>query len=194
MADEHAHTMHPGGPSAEGTEEEHHFHIFDLGVLMKTFMALVGLTVLTVVLALFERGYVAADTFGFEFALPFELPLGALSVPIALTIAGAKAAFVAANFMGLKHDKGSNLVVFLASIVFVLVMFTFTWFDTSFRDTFEGLSATPVDVLQEDANRLDQATQELAPTLEAVPLTSEPDPDLFPSAGSGENEAVPSTE
>lgn len=170
MAD-HAH--------AEGHEEHTGHgghHVFDAATLKKTFGILVGLTILTVVLALWERGY--ANVFGLEFTFP-HLPLGFLSVPIALAIAGTKVYWVASRFMGLKYEGGTNTLVFLGSTSFLLVFFAFTWLDFAFRDTFEELSAVPTDILEEESLDAQAIEAEIADQLDAVPLVAEPDPELF---------------
>src|SRR5690606_26007905 len=93
------------------THEEHTghggHHVLSRADLLRTFSILIGLTVLTVGLAFLER----ADV----------LPLGGLSVPVALAIAGAKAFFVAAYFMGLKYDTGTNLLTFVGGVVFLII-------------------------------------------------------------------------
>jgi caa(3)-type oxidase subunit IV len=153
-------------------------HVFDAATLKKTFFILVGLTILTVVLALWERGY--ANVFGLEFEFP-ALPLGVLSVPVALAIAGTKVYWVASRFMGLKFEKTkTNALVFLGSSSFLLVFFGFTWLDFAFRDTFEELSAVPTDVLEEEVLQAQEVQTEIADEFDAVPLVREtPDADLF---------------
>lgn len=165
----------------DGYADDHGHHVFDKTVLLRTFFALVFLTVLTVVLALFERGFVAAETFGFEFELPFSLPLGVLSVPVAMAIAGVKAFLVAAFFMGLKYEKGTNLLTFIASLIFLMFMFVLTFLDTSFRDTFDVQMSVPIDELEEEALRLEVRTQELEPRFQEQPLLGSPDSLLFES-------------
>jgi caa(3)-type oxidase subunit IV len=123
-------------------------HVFDAATLKKTFGILVGLTLLTVVLALWERGH--ANVFGLVFDFG-QLPVGALSVPIALAIAGTKAYWVASRFMGLKYEKSSNALVFLGSTAFLVVFFTFTYLDFAFRDTFDEISAVTRDDVQAEA-------------------------------------------
>lgn len=147
-------------------------HVFSDTILKKTFAILVGLTFLTVVLALWERGF--ANVFGLELTFP-ELPLGWLSVPVALGIAGTKAYFVAAYFMGLKYEAGSNLLVFVASLVFLVIFFAFTYLDFAFRDTFDEASAIPADVLEADAVAAEEAQIEV----DRETLLGRPDPALF---------------
>ena len=107
-------------------------HINQPNVLIRTILLLVALTILTVGFALAERAGI--------------LPLGGLSVPIALAIAGTKATFVAMYFMGLKYDGGTNALAFVAGIVFLAVFLSFTYLDTGFRDVFEPGSAVPIDM------------------------------------------------
>lgn len=145
-------------------------------MLVRVFLALVGLTVLTVVLALFERGF--ADVGGTRIDLP-QLHLGAFSVPVALAIAGVKATLVAAYFMNLREDRGTPLLSFIASFVFLIIFFAFTYLDTGFRDTFTEQSAVPVDIYQERLLEGQARTEALAPEFEAVPLVDTPDPRLF---------------
>lgn len=174
MADHTPSDPHGG----HGHGEHGHHHVFEKDVLLKTFGVLVALTFLTVVLALFERGFVAAETFGFEFALPFSIPFGPLSVPIALGIAGVKVYWVASRFMGLKYEAvKTNTLVFLGSSSFLVIFFAFTWLDFAYRDTFEELSAVPTDIFEEEV--LEAQEREAALEGEAAPLVNAPDPDLF---------------
>lgn len=169
-------------------------HVFDAATLLKTFYILVGLTFLTVVLALWERGF--ADFFGYQFEFP-ALPVGPLSVPIAFAIAGTKVYWVASRFMGLKYEKkGTNTLIFLGSTSFLLVFFAFTYLDFAFRDTFEELSAVPTDVLEEQALEAQTVQTEIEEQLNAVPLVNEPDPELFgtPPASAAEPAPVEPTE
>jgi caa(3)-type oxidase subunit IV len=118
------------------THEEHTghggHHVASRAMLLRTIGALCALTVLTVSLALMERAHI--------------IPLGGLSVPVALAIAGAKATLVAMFFMGLKYDSRTNLLAFVGGVVFLVIFLSFTFLDTLFRDTFEPSSAVPVDI------------------------------------------------
>jgi len=140
-------------------------HIFDSKTLIRTFVGLLVLTVLTVVTALMEReGW---------------LPLGPFSVPVALAIAGAKAFLVASFFMNLWYEKGTNLLVFVGSIVFVLIFIGITFLDFAFRPTFDEQSAIPTDVIQEDILEAAAATDAIQDQFQAVPLVEQADPVLF---------------
>jgi len=107
-------------------------HVLSRPTLLRTFGALCALTVLTVGLALLER----ADV----------IPLGDLSVPVALAIAGMKGTLVAMFFMGLKYDNRTNALAFVGGVVFLIIFLSFTFLDTLFRDTFDASSAVPLDV------------------------------------------------
>ena len=91
----------------------HGHHIASTRMLTTVFGSLVILTLLTVATS--------------------RLDLGALNVPLALLIAGTKAALVVGFFMALKYDNRVNALVFAVGSIFVLVFLTFTLLDTSFR-------------------------------------------------------------
>jgi cytochrome c oxidase subunit 4 len=88
-------------------------HITPQKTLIRVFIALVVLTILTV--------------------LTSRLDLGPLNVPLALTIAVTKGSFVVLIFMGLRYDNKINAVVLSVGAAFVLIFLVFTLFDTSFR-------------------------------------------------------------
>lgn len=134
----------------------HGHHILSAGILLKVFGALIFFTILTVVLGLMERSG--------------AIHLGALSVPVALGIAGVKATLVAMFFMALKYDNKVNALAFSLSLVFLAVFFVFTFLDTGFRDTFDEWSVTPIDEQEMEALRLEERAQELQPALDAQPL------------------------
>lgn len=136
--------MTPTDDAHAPTHEEHTghggHHVLSRTVLLRTIGALAALTVLTVGLAFAERAG--------------ALPLGPLSVPVALAIAGVKATLVAMFFMGLKYDRPTNTLAFVGAVVFLLIFLSFTMLDTQFRDTFEPMSAVPVDVARGEEARL----------------------------------------
>ena len=152
MAD-HPHDTSPNDPADHG---HHGHHILPADILLKVFGALIFFTILTVVLGLMERSG--------------AIHLGALSVPVALGIAGVKATLVAMFFMALKYDNKVNALAFSLSLVFLAVFFIFTFLDTGFRDTFDEWSATTVDEEEMEARELQERLEELQPQLEAQPL------------------------
>ena len=173
---------HPDGHT-ENTGHGAH-HVFSDKMLKTTFAVLCTLTLLTVVLALMERGY--GDFFGTRFAMP-HVEFGALSVPIALAIASVKAYFVVSNFMGLRHDSPTYRLVFLGTLVFLLIFFSFTFLDFRFRNTFEELSAVPVDIEQQQVLAAQAEQDSIQAAYDAAPLVARPDSLLFgrPSAPAG---------
>ena len=151
-------------------------HVFSATTLKTTFAILVCLTLLTVVLALVERGY--GVWFGTRFGMP-HIEFGWLSVPLALGIAGVKSYFVVANFMGLKHDNPTYRLVFLATLVFLVIFFSFTLLDFRFRNTFEALSAVPVDIEAQQTNDAKAVQDSIQARYDAAPFVVQPDSLLF---------------
>jgi cytochrome c oxidase subunit 4 len=60
-----------------------------------------------------------------------RVDLGTWNVVVALAIASLKACLVALFFMHLKYDKKFNVVVFVTSLFFALVLVFFILFDTT---------------------------------------------------------------
>jgi cytochrome c oxidase subunit 4 len=60
--------------------------------------------------------------------------LGSASLPVAMIVAVTKAALVCAYFMHLRYDNKYHLFVFVSTILFVSIFFTFTLFDLESRD------------------------------------------------------------
>ncbi|MEM8599827.1 MAG: cytochrome C oxidase subunit IV family protein [Bacteroidota bacterium] len=135
---------------------DHSHHVLGKKMLFSVFGGLVFLTIVTVVLAFMERAHI--------------LPLGPLSVPVALAIAGAKASLVALFFMGLKHDGGTNAIAFVLSIVFLVVFITFTYLDTGFRGTLEDRIAVPIDLIEAEEQRARMQQDAIRSQFEAQPV------------------------
>ena len=147
---------------ADPADHGHHgHHILSAKLLLTVFFALVGLTVLTVGLGLLEQSG--------------AIHLGALSVPVALGIAGVKATLVAMFFMALKYDNKVNVLAFSLSIVFLVVFFVFTFLDTGFRDTFDDWSVTPIDQQELEELQLQERNEAILPAFEAQPLVLQGD-------------------
>jgi cytochrome c oxidase subunit 4 len=92
---------------AENNHEEH--HIVPAQLLTKILIALLALTILTVVTA--------------------QMHLGAIAGLVAFAIAGVKAYMVMAYFMGLKYDSASNRLIFASGFIFLGIMFFFCILD-----------------------------------------------------------------
>lgn len=88
-------------------------HITPIKTLIQVILALVALTVLTVVTS--------------------RLDLGVFNIPLALFIAFVKASFVVLIFMALRYDNRINAVIFALGTVMAVVFLVFTLFDTAFR-------------------------------------------------------------
>jgi cytochrome c oxidase subunit IV len=84
-------------------------HILPVRTYLLVFVALLGLTALTV-----------AASF---------LPVGVLHVPIALAIAGVKAALVLLIFMHVWYSKRLILVVALSGLLWLAILIVFTMAD-----------------------------------------------------------------
>jgi len=163
-----AHTDDAHAPTHEEHTGHGAHHVNSRALLLRTFGGLVGLTILTVGLAFAERAGV--------------LPLGGLSVPVALAIAGVKATLVALYFMGLKYDSRTNALAFVGAIVFLAIFLSFTFLDTLFRDTFEPMSAVPVDVIRAESAALAARDSLFDDATNPASLVTPTDTLLFPNA------------
>lgn len=104
---------HDNNSHGHGQHEEHHHHILDEKTALKTFGALLVLTVITVWIA--------------------GVDLGRLNLFVAILVATVKATLVGAIFMGLKYDKKENAVIFVTSFLFLAIFIVFTGSDLFFR-------------------------------------------------------------
>jgi len=96
---------------ADDEHEEHGLaHVMPVRILVGVFLALVLLTVLTVVATFF--------------------PTGSLEIWISLGIATVKASLVAAYFMHLRYDNPLNAVLFAFGLLFVALFVGFLLLDT----------------------------------------------------------------
>ena len=93
---------------------EVHEHVSPSSVYVKVLLALFVLT-------------------GLTYAVSF-LDLGPASLAVAMIVAVAKATLVCTWFMHLKYDERYHVFVFLSSLLFVGIFFTFTIFDLANRD------------------------------------------------------------
>lgn len=94
--------------------EEVQEHVSPVSAYLKVLAALFVLTALT-------------------YAVSFA-NLGPASLPVAMIVAVTKAALVCAYFMHLRYDNKYHLFVFVSTILFVSIFFTFTLFDLDSRD------------------------------------------------------------
>lgn len=118
-------------------------HIVPKSLLLKVFGALVLLTIVTV-----GAAYV---------------PLGPLTVPVAIGIAVAKASLVVLFFMHLKYDNPVNALTFTIGTIFVVVFITITLLDTAFRGDLGNVNQRTIKQIQAEQERAEQ---------EAIPADS----------------------
>lgn len=95
---------------SDHNSDTHLGHVLPLSLLLKVFVALVGLTVLTVITGQMEL-------FGMDLA-------------IAMVIATVKASLVCLIFMHLKYDKPFHGMIFLFSVMIVGLFLAFLVLDT----------------------------------------------------------------
>jgi cytochrome c oxidase subunit IV len=127
MADHETHLYLHGKPVEDFVEN--HEHISPMKTYYGVFGALLVLT-------------------GLTYAVSY-MSLGPASLPVAIFVAVLKASLVCAYFMHLKYDDRYHVFVFMSTLIFVGIFFTFTLFDltsraklneeqgTFFRDTWD---------------------------------------------------------
>ena len=121
MADKNESKLFFGGKAVDDFVENHE-HVSPLSLYIKV---LVGLFILT----------------GLTYAVSYA-DLGPASLPVAMIVAAMKATLVCAFFMHLKYDDKFHVFIFVSSLLFVAIFFTFTIFDLSSRDRLLELQAT----------------------------------------------------
>lgn len=122
-------------------EEHGDHHVLPLWIYFAVYGALLVLTFITV---------------GVSY-----LNLGSSAIVAALVVAIIKASLVAGYFMHLRYDDRFNSVIFVASILFVLLFFSFTFIDLTSR----GL-INPVEdnfVLRHDQGKTEQQIKATKP-------------------------------
>ena len=115
--------------------QEKHHHIIPIQTYLKVFGALMFLTVLTVAVTYID--------------------LGSFNIVLAMFIAIIKSTLVLLFFMHLYYDNKTNLMFFLASILFMIIFITFTYFDIGQRDgiyDIEDINPVIIDSSYQDLN------------------------------------------
>ncbi|MCC6160540.1 MAG: cytochrome C oxidase subunit IV family protein [Deltaproteobacteria bacterium] len=142
---------HAHDPALDVIHEEHgEHHVLPLWIYLAVYGALLALTFVTV---------------GVSY-----LDLGTTAIVAALTVAIVKASLVAGYFMHLRYDDRFNSLIFVASILFMVLFFSFVFIDLTSR----GL-INPVEdnfVLRKDQGKTEQqlkATKPAAERGEAAP-------------------------
>ncbi len=98
-----AHSHHQHGHKHGSQSGGHEHHVIPFKVYVNVCVALIVLTILTVVF--------------------HEMHLGSLAAPVAFLIATTKAALVLLYFMHLKYDNMTNRVIFLSGFFFLALLF-----------------------------------------------------------------------
>ncbi|MBN8553967.1 MAG: cytochrome C oxidase subunit IV family protein [Deltaproteobacteria bacterium] len=105
------------GSHNDSNEHKPHDHILSNKLGLKVLIALLILTVITIIAS--------------------RIDFGALNFPIAMLIASVKALMVVLIFMGLKYDDNENRVIFFSSFVFVAIFILLTAADIFTRGDFQ---------------------------------------------------------
>ena len=113
MSDHDHDLLFLGGKTAPEDFHEVHEHISPISLYIKVFGALLVLTAIT-------------------YAVSY-MSLGNASLFVAMLVAVIKASLVCMYFMHLKYDDKFNVFVFVSSLLFVSIFFTFTIFDLTSR-------------------------------------------------------------
>jgi cytochrome c oxidase subunit 4 len=114
---------HSHGPAAHGHGahgKDHVPHVTPFPTYLKTFGALMVLTIITVAVSRVDLGTTT-------------------NLFIALAIATVKATIVGAMFMHLYADRPFHTVIFVSSVVFLFIFIIFTSFDLFWRGKAEAI-------------------------------------------------------
>ncbi len=122
-------------------------HVLPFALYWGIFGALLLLTVVTVAIA--------------------KVHLGPFNLPVAMLVATAKATLVAAVFMHLWFDSKLNLVVFVATLMFLSIFITLTAFDLLTRDEIDPQKRNylPRDEVVQQYNEQNPGAEALRPGL-----------------------------
>ena len=82
-------------------------------------------------------------------------------------------------FMELKYDKGVNALTFSLGGIFLVVFLVFTFLDTGFRDTFEELSATPLDIVEQQERTSQEESEAIKEAFQSQPILIPQDSLIF---------------
>ena len=116
-------------------------HILQKSTLLQVFGGLIVLTILTVAVA--------------------YVPLGPLTVPVAIGIAATKATLVVLYFMALRYDNPVNALTFTIGIIMVVVFITFTLFDTAFRGDLGNVANQTVTEMEREQEAAQQQQDQI---------------------------------
>jgi cytochrome c oxidase subunit 4 len=122
--DSHTHTEHASQPyhgNTHSPEVTHHEHSFDSRAIWRTFWILLGITCVELIVGMF-----IAPRFH-SLKLMFNI--------LYMILTGAKAFYIIAEFMHLKHEiKNMIMTVAVPALLFIWFLAAFLWDGNSFRN------------------------------------------------------------
>lgn len=101
-------------------------HIIPAKIYIRTLVALVILTIITVAVSRVDLG-------------------SNLNIIVAMIVAGIKATIVSMFFMGLRYDRPLNSVVYLCGIAFLMFLFVLSFVDLMTRDEIDPQKSRSTD-------------------------------------------------
>lgn len=122
-------------------------HVLPKATLFQVFGALIVLTIITVAVA--------------------YVPLGPLTIPVAVGIAATKATLVVLYFMHLKYDNPVNALTFSIGLIFVGLFIGITLVDTIFWGDLDHVNSQTIEQIerqQEEAQRRQDELEDLGVT------------------------------
>lgn len=91
-----------------------------------TFIALIILTIITVAMSYVD--------------------LGAFNMTGIIIVASTKMLFVSLVFMGLRYEKGINMILFIGSFAAIIIFFLLTFSDIGYRGTISTEESQIIDI------------------------------------------------
>jgi cytochrome c oxidase subunit 4 len=112
------------------------------------------------------------------------VPLGPLTVPVAIGIAAAKATLVVLYFMALKYDNPVNALTFTIGSIFVVVFIGITMLDTAFRGDLSNVNRQTITQLEKEEEEAQERQDQLSEEALRIAPADYPDQDRGASSPS----------
>jgi cytochrome c oxidase subunit 4 len=112
------------------------------------------------------------------------VPLGPLTVPVAIGIAAAKATLVVLYFMALKYDNPVNALTFTIGSIFVVVFIGITMLDTAFRGDLSNVNRQTITQLEKEEEEAQERQDQLSEEALRIAPADYPDQDRGASSAS----------
>jgi len=129
-------------------------HVLPKATLFKVFGGLIVLTILTVAVAYVPLG---------PLTVPVAIGIATAKATLVVGIATAKATLVVLFFMALYYDNPVNALTFTIGIIMVLVFITFTMFDTAFRGDLGNVTPQTVQEIEREQKEAQEQMDQLSP-------------------------------